>query len=165
MLLVILVSVIFIISFVSLFMWIRKANREDQKDERMNILLTIFVAGVLALLLTGVAAFFWFMFLGSANVVNSLFSLQLSKKELILMSTFYLAFIFTIDNVFKMMVKLLTSKILMFYFLMLWLRMVAFYLIGDFFQLTHYTNIVISGGVALILVLFELLYDWTKEKK
>src|SRR5690625_3737904 len=95
MLLVILVSVIFIISFVSLFMWIRKANREDPKDERMNILLTIFVAGVLALLLTGVAVFFWFMFLGSANVVNSLFSLQLSKKELILMSTVYLAFIFT----------------------------------------------------------------------
>src|SRR5699024_805030 len=103
MLLVILVSVIFIISFVSLFMWIRKANREDQKDERMNILLTIFVAVVLALLFTGVAVFFWFMFLGSANVVNSLFSLQLSKKELILMSTVYLAFIFTIDNVFKMM--------------------------------------------------------------
>src|SRR5699024_1740874 len=81
------------------------------------ILLTIFVAGVLALLLTGVAAFFWFMFLGSANVVNSLFSLQLSKKELILMSTVYLAFIFTIDNVFKMMVTLLTSQILMFNFL------------------------------------------------
>src|SRR5699024_3774080 len=115
MLLVILVSVMFIISFVSLFMCNRNVNREDQKDDRMNILLIIFVAGVLALLFTGVAVFFWFMFLGSANVVNSLFSLQLSKKELILMSTVYLAFIFTIDNVFKMMVKLLTSKILMFY--------------------------------------------------
>src|SRR5699024_12690758 len=95
------------------------------------------------LLLTGVAVFFWFMFLGSANVVNSLFSLQLSKKELILMSTVYLAFIFTIDNVFKMMVKLLTSKILMFYFLMLWLRMVAFYLFVDFFLLIHFFIFVI----------------------
>src|SRR5699024_11443062 len=97
--------------------------------------------GVLALLLTGVAVFFWFMFLGSANVVNSLFSLQLSKKELILMSTVYLAFIFTIDNVFKMMVKLLTSKILMFYFLLLLLRIYAFFLFVVFFQLTLYTKL------------------------
>src|SRR5699024_12819563 len=118
--------------------------------------LTIFVAGVLALLLTGVAVFFWFMFLGSANVVNSLFSLQLSKKELILMSTVYLAFIFTIDNVFKMMVKLITSKILMFYFLMLWLRMVAFYLIVVCFQLTYYMNIVMSGDFTRLFVFFAL---------
>src|SRR5699024_11794415 len=96
-------------------MWIRKANREDPKDERMNILLTIFVAGVLALLLTGVAAFFWFMFLWSANVVNSLFFLQLSKIELIFMFTVFLFFIYRLYNVLYLMLYFHIFYIIIFF--------------------------------------------------
>lgn len=164
MLLVILLLTVFIVSFVLLSIWIRKSNRKDETEERMSVVLIMGVAGVFALLLTGVAAFFWFLFLGSTNVINTLFSLDLSKRELLLMSVVYLVFIFTLDNIFQVLVKLLTSQKYMFYFLMLWIRMVAFYLIGDFFSLTHYTNIVISGGVALIWSLLELLYEWKTKK-
>lgn len=164
MLLVILLLTVFIVSFVLLSIWIRKSNRKDETEERMSVVLIMGVAGVFALLLTGVAAFFWFLFLGSTNVINTLFSLEISKKDLLLMSVVYLVFIFTLDNIFQVLVKLLTSQKYMFYFLMLWIRMVAFYLIGDFFSLTHYTNIVISGGVALIWSLLELLYEWKTKK-
>src|SRR5699024_3251135 len=133
-----------ILSFILLFTWIRKESRKDPKEEDIGIFLMIVVAFVLALILSGVAAFFLFIVLGSTSIITTLFTLDMSRKDLILMSLVYLVFIFSLDNVFQLLLKMLVKNLFMFYFIMLWLRMTAFYLIGSFFYLPHMTNLIIS---------------------
>ena len=119
----ILISV-FAVSFLLFFIFINRGNRRESEEERLSIPMTGFVAFILSVIPVFIAAFFLFVVFGSANVINMLFSLEISKSQLLLLSTIYLIYLFSLDNLFQVLIKVITNNVFLFYLILLWLRIV-----------------------------------------
>lgn len=156
---------VFILSFLLFFIFINRGNRRESEEERLSILMTGFVALMLSMIPVFIAAFFLFVVFGSANVIKTLFSLEISKSQLLLLSVIYLIYLFSLDNLFQVLIKIITGNVFLFYFILLWLRIVSLYAAGILLKLAHHTNLIIAIGAAVIISLIELLYDVSQRKK
>lgn len=139
-------------------------KREDTKERLSNALL-IFVAILFAVFITVVFACLFFIIVGSANVMNSMFSLNMSTEQLIVMSISFFVYWITIDNIFETLFEHLFGKSVYALLSLMLSRVASFYLIGIFIPLNEVVNLTFSIGVALIISTIDGLYFFRKEKK
>src|SRR5690625_3738981 len=151
--------VIFIISFLLLFKLVYTGNKEESQDEKLNFFLVVLVSFLLALLPTAAIGIILFVILGSANTVNMLFSLHISLNQLVVLAISFFVYLFTIDSIVEIVVKHIVGKNIFYYSVILFTRIGIFYIIGNLVGLIHRVNVIFSTGVALIILLIEVLYN------
>lgn len=157
--------VIFIISFLLLFKLVYTGNKEESQDEKLNFFLVVLVSFLLALLPTTAIGIILFVILGSANTVNMLFSLHISLNQLVVLAISFLVYLFTIDSIVEIVVKHIVGKNIFYYSVILFTRIGIFYIIGNLVGLIHRVNVIFSTGVALIILLIEVLYNLREKHK
>lgn len=155
--------VVFIITFFFIFSIVYRGNKTEAQEERMNGLLVTFVSFVLAILPTTVVAIFLFALLGSVNIVNELFSLEVDLNQLIILSIAFLFYLFTVDHIVEMIVKNVIGKNLFYYIVTLLSRVIIFVIISAIIGLNDKVSVTLALGVAFIVSCFDFVYD-RKEK-
>ena len=155
-------SVIFIISFLLLFWFVRHKN---EKEENKDSLITLAIVSVIfSVIITSVFAFFLFVIIGSTSVIDKIFSLNLTTDQLLLIGISFLIYWLTIDNIFeKLFEYMLGENIFAVLFLAL-SRVVSFYIIGIIIKLNEPVNIAVSIGVPLIILVIDTLYYFKNNK-
>ena len=157
--------VVFIISLLLLFKLVYSGNKEESQDEKLNFFLVVLVSFLLALLPTAAIGIILFVILGSANTVNMLFSLHISLNQLVVLAISFLVYLFTIDSIVEIVVKHIVGKGIFYYTVILLIRIGVFYIIGNWVGLIHTVNVTFSTGVALIILLIEVLYNLREKHK
>lgn len=159
-------SVIFIISFGLIFTFIYRENKKETGAEKMGLGGTIFVSSLLTLpilLLFGAILFF---LLGSANTVNWLFALDIRTSTLVGYAFVLLVYLFTLDSIIEIIIRfIIPFKNIGYYLMVLASRGLAFYIIGLFFEFTDRISLSLALGIALIAVILEGVYDFSKKRK
>lgn len=150
--------VVFIISFYLLFKLVYKGNKEEPEEEKLNFLLVIFVSFLLALLPTVAIGLALFVLLGSTDAVNILFSLNIGTNQLTVLAISFLVYYFTLDSMIEIVVKHILGKHIFYHIVILLTRTGVFNIIGYLVGLTLTISVITSIGVALIILLIELLY-------
>lgn len=157
--------VIFMISFILLFLFIFKGNKQEPEEEKLNLLLVILVSFILALAPTVAMGIILFVLLGSVNIVNFTFSLHIRLNELIILAISFFAYLLTIDSIIEIIVKHILGKNTYYYIAILLIRIGVFYIIGDFIGLTQTASIVMATGVAITILFIEILYELSENRK
>ena len=155
-------SLIFILSFFLLFWFI---HHENKKKEKQDSLLTLVVMAILfSVIITFVFAFVLFLIIGSTNVIDKIFSLNINTNQLFIIGISFLIYWLTIDNIFeKLFEYMLGENIYAILFLAL-SRVVSCYIIGIIIKLNEVINMTVSIGVPLIILAIETLY-YSKNNK
>jgi len=121
------------------------------------------VASVLALAPTAVMVLFLIVFLGSAQSINVLFSMDITVNRLMILAVAYLLYYFTVDTIIEMMVKYIAEDGAIYYVIVCFIRMISFHFIGIVIGLSATTSPIIAIGLALIIAAIKFLY-WSKTK-
>lgn len=106
---------VFMISFLLISTFVYKNNKKEPEEKRGGLLLVIVTAFFLALAPTVVIALILFVLLGSVATVNMLFLLQISTKQLILISISLLVYLFSIDSMIEIAIKHILGKNIFYY--------------------------------------------------
>ncbi|MFS0647162.1 hypothetical protein [Siminovitchia sp. 179-K 8D1 HS] len=150
--------VVFLISFSLIFILVFKGNQKEPEQEKLNFFLVILVTFLIALFPTAAIALILFALFGSVSAVNMLFSLHISKNELIMLAIALIVYLFTIDNLIEVIVKHIIGKNILYFMIMLLIRILASYAIGKAIGINQTNSFMISSGVAFIILLIEVLY-------
>ena len=155
-------ALIFILSFFLLFWFI---HHENKKKEKQDSLLTLVVMAILfSVIITFVFAFVLFLIIGSTNVIDKIFSLNINTNQLFIIGISFLIYWLTIDNIFeKLFEYMLGENIYAILFLAL-SRVVSCYIIGIIIKLNEVINMTVSIGVPLIILAIETLH-YSKNNK
>src|SRR5699024_3028391 len=97
--------------------------------------------------------FIMFILLGSTNVINVIFSLDISTKQIIILAAILLVYLFTIDNVFEIACELLVGKNMASILVMLLIRIFVFYLIMLLIGSNQKSGFTMAIGVAMLIAL------------
>ncbi|MBS3680716.1 hypothetical protein KGF86_10855 [Ornithinibacillus massiliensis] len=158
-------AVVYSISLVLILAFVYKSNQKEPEEEKMSIWMVWFVSVLLALTPTVAIAIILLTILGSANVVDMLFSLQLSMNQLIMLTIFILIYLFTIDSIIEIVVKYIVGKRIIYHVIILLSRTFVFYWIALLLEINQMNSFIIAIGVALIILIIELLYHGRKKNK
>lgn len=161
---IVILMIIFIISFLLLFKWIYSSEKKESKAEKLNLFHVVITAFTLALILTIVMTIIILVLLGSTNIANFVFSLQLGKSELIKIAIYFFIYLILLDNIVEIIVKLLVGKDT-YPFVLFLIHIFFFYMIGLFAGLNQLNSFSISFGVAFIILLIETLYNRIEKSK
>lgn len=149
-------SVIFILAFILLFWFLQYENKkEDKKD---NLLILILIAIIFSLVITTVIALFLFLIIGSTNVIEILFSLDISTNQVIVIAISFLVYWLTVDNIFEKVFKYFMGENIYAILSLSLTRVASFYIIGIIIKLNEMINLSISAGVATVLLAIDVLY-------
>ncbi|MGY0691863.1 hypothetical protein ACW2QC_03610 [Virgibacillus sp. FSP13] len=157
--------VVFIISFLLLFLWIYSSEKEELKEKRANLFHVVATAFILALGPTVFIGLSLFVLLGSANTVTMIFSLHISTNQLIILAISFFVYLFTIDSVIERIVKYILGRNKFNYVVLLLIRIIGFYLIGKISGLNQTVSITIAVGVAFITLLIEVFFHLREKNK
>lgn len=155
-------SIIFILSFTLLFWFIHHENKKEKAKDRLFTL--VIMAILFSVIITLVFAFILFLIIGSTNVVDTIFSLDINTNQLIIIGISFLVYWMTIDNIFEMLLEYILGKNIYAILFLGVSRMVSFYIIGVIIKLNETINMTVSIGVSLIILLIELLYFFRNNK-
>src|SRR5699024_312240 len=131
----------------------------------MSILMTVFVSSMLSLAITVVFALILFSILGVTNFINMSFSLDIGMKSLMILTIAFLVYLFTVDSLIEVIIKVIVGKKFLYYVLVLLARIGAFYWIGSFIGLEQTVRFIIAVCVAFIIMIIEVLYDRNEKSK
>jgi len=165
MLIGIILFLTFSLSFLLLFILVYHGNKTEPENEKQGLIGVIFVAALLALLPTAVIALFLFILLGSANIVSTVFSLQISGKQLIILAVSLLIYLFTVDSIIEMILKQLLSKPVQLHILMLLVRIFAFHWIGQTIGIPQQSSFILAAGLAFVIFAAETALSFKERKK
>jgi len=155
-------SVIFIISFLLLFWFVRHKN---EKEENKDGLITLVIVSVIfSLIITSVFAFFLFVIIGSTSVIDKMFSLNLTTDQLLLIGISFLIYWLTIDNIFEKLFEYMLGESIFAVLFLALSRIVSFYIIGITIKLNEPVNMAVSIGVPLIILAIDTLYYFKNNK-
>jgi|SRR5690625_2423371 len=158
--------VVFIISFLLIFKLVYSGNKEESESDKLNFPSVVFVGCLLALLPTAAIAFIIFVLLGSTSAVNVIFSLEISRNQLIILAISLFIYLFSIDSIIEIIVEYIVGKNNTFYFsILLLIRIVAFYLIGFFIGLSQSNSFTMAVGITVIIFLIEVFYHLREKNK
>lgn len=155
-------SVIFILSFLLLFWFIRHENKKEKN--RDSLLSLIVVAIIFSAISTLVFAFFLFLIVGSTSVIDSIFSLNINSTELIVIGISFLIYWITIDNIFEKFFEYLWGENIYAILSLALSRVASFYIIGLIIILNEDINMIISLGVSFVLLVIDVLYFFKNNK-
>ncbi|MBD1221982.1 hypothetical protein MST22_04810 [Virgibacillus halodenitrificans] len=150
--------ILYIVTFLLMFIFIYRSNRQETGEENMGLIMVTMVSALLALAPTVLFAIILFALVGSANVVDTMFSLHVDITDIIFFSIGVLIYLFTIDSIIEAIVKYLVGKTSFDHAIILLTRVGAFYFIGLLIGLDQTSCIVIGGGVAIFILALELLF-------
>ena len=155
-------SVIFILSFLLLFWFIHHENKKEGNKDR---LLTLVVVAILfSVIITIVFALFLFLIMGSTNLIDTIFSLNINTNQLIVIGISFLIYWITIDNIFEKFFEYLLAGNIFAVLSLAFSRVASFYIIGIIIKLDEVINMTISIGVSLILLAIDMLYFFKNNK-
>ncbi|MFJ5770063.1 hypothetical protein [Psychrobacillus sp. NPDC093180] len=149
-------AVIFILLFGFLFWFVHHENKKE--NEKDNLLTLVIIAILFSMILTAIIAFFLFLIIGSANVMNTLFSLNLNSSQLILIGISYLIYWMTADNIIEKFFEYLWGENIYAILSLAVARIATFYIIGIILNLDIAINMTISIGISVILLGIDLLF-------
>lgn len=149
-------TVVFILAFFLLIWFLQYENKKDvEKDKLLKL---IVIAIIFSLLITIIIALFLFLLIGSTNVIDTLFSLDISTNHLVVISISFLIYWLTIDNILEKTFNDLMDETIYALLFLLSTRVISFYIIGLIIKLSEVMNLTISIGVAIILLAIDVLY-------
>lgn len=162
---VITIAIIFLVLFIMFFLFIYNGEKKELEMKIADIFPVIIAAFALALIPTAVIALIIFVLIGSTNVVNFLFSLNISMNKLIIMALSLCAYLLIIDGIVETVLKLIVGENIFQLMILLLIHIFAFYIIGLLVGLSQLNSFIIALGVALIIFTFEILYDKMEKSK
>ena len=162
---VITLIVIFIISFLLIFKFIYNENRKEPKEEKANIFMVIFISLFFSLLITGTLGLSIFVLIGSTNIVNIMFSLNISMNELIILAISFFVYLFFLDDILEIIVEHIVGKNIYYTIVLILIRIGIFYVIGNIVGLAQTVSITIATGVTFIIFLIEVLSHLRESNK
>lgn len=158
-------AVVFFISFMLIFKLVYSGNKDEPENEKLSFFGVIFVVFSLALLPTGAVAVVLFVLVGSTNAINILFSLQISTNQVIFLAIAIFIYLFSIDFIVEIVMKYIVGQRLVYFFVIMLIRILAFYAIGLFIGVNQNNSLIIAVGVSIIIFLFEVLYFLKTKQK
>lgn len=158
------IGAIFILSFLLFFVWIFIAERKEESSEKKNVFIISLVSFCLALIVTLAFGASIFLLLGSIKMTNTLFDLDLTIKQVGFIFIGYLIFLFTIDNVIELVVKVIVGKNIANPILLLLIRIFALHMIGLFIGIHQTSSFLVATVVALFIFLIEI-YVFLREQE
>lgn len=158
------IGAIFILSFLLFFVWIFIAERKEESSEKKNVFIISLVSFCLALIVTLAFGASIFLLLGSIKMTNTLFDLDLTIKQVGFIFIGYLIFLFTIDNVIELVVKVIVGKNVANPILLLLIRIFALHMIGLFIGIHQTSSFLVATVVALFIFLIEI-YVFLREQE
>ncbi|MFP3919138.1 hypothetical protein U5N28_15145, partial [Lysinibacillus telephonicus] len=93
---------------------------------------------------------------------DTLFSLNITTNQLIVIGIFFLIYWLTIDNIFEKLFEYLFGENIYAILSVALTRIAAFYIIGIIISLNNSVNITISIGVSIILLVIDALFIFKK---
>lgn len=151
--------VTFIIAYSLIFLLIYRTNKKEKRNERINIAFVLLVTFILALIPTAIIAFFLFALIGSTNIINTVFSLELSLNTLIILSIIFLLYLFTLDYIIELSIEILLGKNNAYYITLFFVRTFIFFIICALFQLNDRVSFLVALSMSLILICFDYISD------
>ncbi|MGM7703018.1 hypothetical protein ACSVDE_14905 [Pseudalkalibacillus sp. Hm43] len=148
--------IIFFIILPLFFIFIYKSERKENNNVRIPM--TIFVSSILSLIITITITALIVVVTGSASLVSSLFKIDISKTELIIMGVALVLSNLTVDNVIITILKYFVGDNQFYSLVGLFLyRMFLLSLICILMSISLEFTVLISTSVPSILLLFEYL--------
>ncbi|MEK9197187.1 hypothetical protein SFC08_09520 [Lysinibacillus halotolerans] len=153
---------IFVLSFIILFLFLNKENKKEESKDSIPIV--VFSSVLFAFIITIVIAFFLFILIGSTTVIDTLFSLDITTNQLIVIGISFLIYWLSIDSIFEKVFEYFMGETVYTALSLAITRVAAFYIIGILMKLDQYTNLSISIGVSVILFIIDVLFSLKGEK-
>ena len=147
--------VFFVFFFLLLFWFFQHENKKEEKKSSFLVLLKMSI--FFSLILTLVVAFFLFLIIGSTSVIDRVFSLDITNKQLVVIGITYFLYCFTLDNFFEFLFEYIFGKNMYALGSLTLSRIAAFYIIGILIDLNNDINTVISIGLSLIFLVVNLI--------
>lgn len=158
--------IVFFVAFILFFRFIYRENKKETEEEKINFFMIIFVSMALSFIITVTIGLVIFALLGSANIVNMIFSLNISKNQLAILAISFFVYLFTLDSIIEFTVKYIIGKNIFYMIVLVSIRIGTFYLMGKIItDLEQIICITIAVGVAFILMLIEALYYLREQNK
>lgn len=154
---------IFIISISLIFPMVFKGEQKEKPDDKASIWLVSFVSFLLALLITAIFGGLALVLLGTLNVANVMFSIDVSASKLIVLTVCYFIYLFTIESVPETIINFLISIKLFQQILLALVRILVFGMIAALVGLNYEQSLLIATGSAIVLLIIELLYDFKQK--
>ena len=107
---VITLLIVFILSFLLICKFIYSENKQEQKEEQDGLFLVVFVSVFFSLIITGTIGLSIFAVLGTTNIVNIIFSLNMNRNQLIALTISYFVYLFILDDIIGFIVKYIFGK-------------------------------------------------------
>ena len=161
---VITLIVVFIISILLIFKLVYSENRQESKEEKISFFMVIFISLAFSLIITGTIGLSIFALLGSTNIVNIIFSLNISTNQLIILAISFFVYLFILDDIIEFIVEYIIGKNIFYAIVLALIRIGIFYVIGNTVGLNQTVSITIATGVTFITLLIEVLFR-LREKK
>ncbi|WP_156645221.1 hypothetical protein [Lentibacillus sp. JNUCC-1] len=167
MTLLVILGIMYIMTFIAFLLFVYRGEKKDPTDGSFSLGRVILTAALLALIPTIVIGLFLFAILGSTNLVTTVFDFEISAGRLMILSVAFLIYLFTIDSIVEVLAEHLFGKERIVWpgIFMFLSRAVIFYGIGELVGIALYPSLVIAVGVAAIVVMLEVLYLKSKQKK
>ena len=162
---VITLLIVFILSFLFICKFIYNDNKKEPKEEQDGLLLVVLGSVFFSLIIAGTIGLSIFAVLGTTNLVNIIFSLNIDTNQLIALTISFFVYLFVLDDVIGFIVKYIFGKNIVYMTILTLIRISIFHIIGYFVGLSHTTSLTIAIGVAFITVLFEGLSRWKARNK
>ena len=149
--------IVFILSFLLICKFIYSENKQEPKEEQGGLFLVVFVSVFFSLLITGTIGLSIFAVLGTTNIVNIIFSLNMNSNQLIALTISYFVYLFIIDDIIEFILQYILGKNIIYTTILALIRIGIFHIIGYFVGLSHTVSLTIATGVAFITLLVEVL--------
>jgi hypothetical protein len=157
--------VIFLISFILLFVFFHKENKLESEEEKSSFIMMIVMAILFSLIITIASGLFFLAVIGSTSIVNTVFSLDISLNQLVILSLAFLAYIFILDDIVEFIFEFLVRKKIIVLMILALVRIIAFYWIGLLNGLNQNVSFTLAIGVTLIIFVIESLNNMREKSK
>lgn len=162
---VILLSIVFIGCFLLFFRLVSKGNKQESDDKKLGYWGLFLVVFIMTLIPVVLIAIITFVLLGSTNVINLIFSLDIGTKQIIILAVVLLVYLFSLDNLFEIFAKLIIGSDFLNILFMLFIRIFVFYFITLMVGLDQTRGMVMAAGVAVMIALLEFVYFLRKKER
>lgn len=162
---VITLLIVFILSFLLICKFIYSENKQEPKEEQGGLFLIVFVSVFFSFLITGTIGLSIFAVLGSTNLVNLIFSLNMGSNQLIALTISFFVYLFVLDDSIGFIVEYIFGKNIIYPAVLTFIRIGIFHIIGYFVGLSHTVSLTMAIGIAFIILFVEGLSCWREKGK
>ncbi|SEI84864.1 hypothetical protein SAMN04488127_0610 [Bhargavaea ginsengi] len=152
---------IWIIATLSIFAFIRRSERQDPQGKGPGII--AITSALLALPVAAMMGGILFALAGSVQVVGWLFDLEISSGKVGIFVIAVLVYLFSIDSLVEIFLKSVMGKSVTGKLVLLFTRVLAFYIIGLIVGAQDETALPVAAGLAVMLLVMETLFRLLKK--